>query len=448
MQDYELNVMPYFHSKSMKHNYVISLSLLLIVPLTVSACSQKSAPKELLVVWGQEKFDDNYCSVQVVDPDMQTTGSVLQVEAPCYFYTFESEGVTKLAQFRDYSNEIKVFGITPQLSLEVEQVLELKDVSMTSLPIWAEDGVIYVSGIWQEREQILRVDSQTGEVSPFIVNEEGIATAPSLSPDGKYLLYVTFADKMTTGQCQLDCYSQLRLFNMETGADVSLSSIIEPAMVNPTFTQCGGWSPTENYLSFTIGCYSSESPNQIIVLDVETNQVVADIRPVVDDTNVAEIGWFSDQELLFSRPKLVEGENIWLSRYYVYSLETGLTTEAVKLPDFHSDGTTFFELLDSDWTESKDFIVGISGRNAEGNSPLIVIKVDSEPVQINMLETESFNTYPLWSASGNWIAYQTADEVFALDTDVKVTNREGGVSVNTGLNDMPGELLGYMWLSQ
>ncbi len=90
-------------------------------------------------------------------------------------------------------------------------------------PRWSPDGRSFVvdGKDTQGRQGIYRVDAQTGETTPIVQTESGIATFPSWSPDGKAIFYHSFDRKL----------HQLLRRDLETGRESEVYRLASPAYV-------------------------------------------------------------------------------------------------------------------------------------------------------------------------------------------------------------------------
>lgn len=403
---------------------------LLIVGIWSSQFEMLSNRKEFLVVWGKLSNKEDPCSLLVLDPDQKEIKASVIGEPSCNYSQTYIQGKPRLAYVQKDPGIVKIYDITSKGQIVPRLSISLSRVRITSFPQWGEDQYFYISGILNDREQIFRVDSKSGEFVPFIYDDESAVRLPTISPDGNFLVYGKFEGKNNSFECRLDCYNHYSLVNISTGEDKDLLPILEPVVSNPTFTHCRElWSPNGQYLAFNVGC-GSEFPQEVIVVDVYNHQITNIISPLVKDSIVDSISWLSNIELLIG--KSIEESQSFSYHYFVHSINIDSSQE---LRLFDEDGlvTRIFEI---DTTKDGSRIAGTSiGSTADGQTKSIVIgEIVENNSQLQSELGDRYNSHPMWSSGNDWVAYDFADTTFSYAEDgigVGIMNVAGEVILET-----------------
>lgn len=429
----------------MKKKIVVPAILLGLLVMGILSLRYATFPnkEEFLVIWGKLANENDQCIILVLVPGRQETKMPVIGEPSCNYAQAYIQGIPHLVHVQENPGVIKIYDVTSEGNLVTTHNISLDGVKITSFPQWENDKHFYISGILADREQIFQVDSESGKFSPFIYSNSDALTLPTISPDGRFLKYVRFAGKNNSFECRLDCYSYFSLVNLDTGEDKELVPIFEPVVNNPTFTHCHElWSPNSQYLAFNVGC-GSEFPQEVVIMDINF-QITALISPSLQGSGVDPISWFSDAELLIG--KSIEVSQSFPYRYFVYSIDTNTGQE---LSIFDAEGS-ITPIYNTDVTKGGSRIVGTSiGSTPDGQTQSIVIgKIVENRTQLQSEQGDRYNNHPLWSSSGNWVAYAFAEDNFSYVEDgpsIGIMNAEGTVIMETKDTVFNERSLGYGW---
>ncbi len=411
---------------------------------------------ELLIAWGwQGDINDRNCILQVINPKRQELGQI-HVGGSCSYQVVHIQGQPRLVEEQKEPRAMVVYSITSDGDLVIEKSLPVEGVTTPgSLNTqFGEDGTVYfagildsASGVMQDRMQILRMDPQTGEITPLAANEAGIAISPLVSPSDAHLIYLIHDGIKSSAECISVCGYYYHLLDLETNSDLNLASLVNHLGASPGFSHWRAqWSPDGRFLAFNLGS-ESESPHYIIIFNVEDNEIVTVIKPIENTSDVILVDWLSNDELVYRQRVHVEGYEDGFYNYFVYSTSRDRSTEFLNLALLTSSDGIVYRSLHIDWTSDGQDIVML-GIIAPGLTPLIIVNTNPEKQNVNYTSTDTYNGYPLWSPSGDWIAYSSAPDYDAFIENgyaVKITDRAGQILLDTDVLNIQRRL-GYAWL--
>jgi len=414
---------------------ITSISLLFIVVISGCAVRQDKREQDTLLVWGQHDYDMP-CSVWLVDPAQKISKKVLDEVHTCNFNIVNIDDTPHLI-YRERPGEIIIYEINAtDRMLNVQEVITLPDREIFSLPQWDSGRNIYFSSTAVEgveqiyREQIYRVDKETKPATPFIRHDNGLATSPVISPDGRFLAYWTLdgpANRTSMPYCITGCgVGYYHVFDLDTGLDVPLLPMVKQireASLAVSHHENALWSPTGQFLAFQL---SVRGAGGIVIFDARNAEIVADLQSDQGgDTEIVQ--WVSGTELVYMAHHYLPELGYALGRPYIYSLESKVSRELLPdLPLTTEDGlpNIFYAFtVTSDGRHS----IGVfpPASLAEGNevSLLIADLSQDEPVYTfsiremypdASLQGSPFEE-PTWAISGEWLAYYS--EYLAPESD-------------------------------
>ncbi len=411
-----------------------------------------SGSTELLVAWGvKDDVFEGDCILQVINPKRQES-SQIHVGDTCNYEVTNIQGQPRLVEVQREPGAMVVYSITSDGDLIVDKTLLLngvKVVSYNGLDFQVgNDGTIYfpgilsnAEGVMKDREQILRIDP-TGEIMPLAANEDGMAAYPFVSPGDSHLIYLIHDGIKSSAECISVCGYYYHLLDIETNSDVNLASLVNHLGANPAFSHCyAQWSPNGRFLAFNIGC-ESESPQYIVIFNVEDNEIVTVIKPIESDS-VNTVDWLSNDELVYGQWVHVEGYEYPFYHYFVYSISSDIFAEFLNLTLTNSDG--YINLGPIDWASGGQYIAGAT-TSSDG---IIVVDTSLERQNVNYISANTLSRDPLWSPSGNWIAYKSSPDSDTFFENgffsVKIADRAGQMLLDTDVVNIQGGL-GYAWL--
>lgn len=388
--------------------------------------------------------EEDRCSLLVLDHDQKEFKTSVIDEPSCNYAQINIQGKPSLAYVQEDPGVVKIYDITSKGQIVSRLSISLNGVRITSFPQWGDNEHFYISGILNDREQIFRVDSKSGEFVSYIYEDDSAVRLPSISPDGNFLIYGKFEGKNNSFECRLDCYNRYSLVNINTGEEKEFLPILEPIVSNPTFTHCRElWSPNGQYLAFNVGC-GSEFPQEVVVVDVYNHQITNIISPSVKDSIVDSISWLSNTELLIG--KSIEESQSFPYHYFVHPINMD-TSQELRL--FDEDGLVI-PIFEIDTTKDGSRIAGTSiGSTADGQTKSIVIgEIVENKSRLQSEQGDRYNSHPMWSSGGDWVAYDFADTTFSYAEDgvgIGIMNVAGEVILETKDIVFKERGLGYGW---
>ncbi len=415
-------------------------------------------PTELLLAWGwQGNADDRSCIFQIINPNNQESGPVHTNDKSCNYQIVNIQGKSRLVWEQTEPRAIIIYVVTANGDLIIENVLPIEGVTSTkgSLNIqFGNDGAVYFGGILdnangviQDRMQLLQMDPETGQITSLTAHKEGMVDLPIVSPDGTYLVYSVFNGLKTWADCRGSCASHYYLMERKTNSIINLSSLVNHLASDPKVSHCGlHWSPNGRFIAFNLGC-ESEPTRHVAIFDVENNEVVTVIKSDKDASDVSLVGWLSNNELVYGQSVSKEGYDFYFYRYFIYSLVTDTSNELTAIPLTNSEDLGLV-IQDVTWTSDGEYLAAAVHGWDETGAPLLVMNIDSELSQINYITPDTFNERPLWSTSGDWIAYissKNLDTWYDGKNAVKITDPAGQMIFDT---EISGDMIGiqYSWL--
>lgn len=439
---------------------VLLIIMIFMVTAVFFLMSKSFNSTELLVAWGRQgEVNDRKCILQVINPKNQELSPVYANDQSCNYQVANIRGEPRLVWEQKEPRAIVIYAITSDGRLTTEKILPLEKLAAPSGSLniqFGDDGAIYFAGILhdtdgqvQDRMQLLRMDPQTEEIVTLSAHEEGMVDFPLISPDGAHLIYSVFNGLKTWSDCRSHCEPYYYLLDIETNSVLNLSSLVNHLGADPLFSHCHiKWSPNGQFIAFNLGC-ESESPQYIVIFDVDNNQVLTVIKPIEDITasGVGVIGWLSNDELVYGQNVSKEGYNFYPYRYFIYSLTADKYNELTNIPLTTGEGTGLI-IRDVNWTSDGEYLTAVIAGWTEASAPLLVMGINSEEPQVSYIVPDTLNERPLWSPSGNWIAYSSAsnwEEFFEDGSAIKITNPKGDIFIDTDVSNIMSAL-GFAWL--
>lgn len=213
--------------------------------------------------------------------------------------------------------------------------------------------------------------------------------SPSISPDGKYLVYLSEQDLFSIDMFLADAKTgQLirKLGSKLTNGDIDEFSFIESA---------GVFSPDSKKFAFSV---FSEGKNKLMAVDVETGKVLF-TEPMGDLIEFGNISWAPDG-LSVAFSGLKEG----YSDLYTFNLQTKELRQLTN--DIYSD-------FQPSYSRDGKYLVFSTDRNAmEGDNRSADIPMNIAIIDLNSLEVKSLNLFPgannlnpLFSSDGQHIFF-------------------------------------------
>jgi hypothetical protein len=215
---------------------IFSMILFLILAIGLSRIIYKKQSQEVIVAWGVQDENSGICKVWIIDPAVGITEQSSKTQEYCNLKITMIDNQLKLISVA-YPGKITVYGISSKNNIVPERLIELGDWGIASVPQWGKDEKIYFSSTVDEIEQIFQADIQSNDVIPLILNEDGLASEPLISPDGRYLVYWTLDGPSNTKPqvCGLDCVSgYYHIYDLEQQTDIDLLSLLAPVLPDLT----------------------------------------------------------------------------------------------------------------------------------------------------------------------------------------------------------------------
>jgi Tol biopolymer transport system component/uncharacterized protein (UPF0333 family) len=446
--------------KPKKSVTILLASVILLALVMFYVAFKKSNSTELLVAWGwQGDRIERKCTLQVINPKSQERGRVHTKDENCNYQVINIQGHPYLVGVQDNPRSIVLYSITASGDLVIEKTIPIEGATVVlgSLHPQFEDGDdIYFSGIlnsatgeMKDRIQLLRLNSQTEEITSFVAYEEGMIDFPLLSPDGSHLIYSAFPGLKTWADCRSHCGSYYHLVDLETNSGVNLALAVNYLGANSTFSHCNlHWAPNGRFIAFNLGC-ESESPGYIVIFNVEENEVVTVIKAIESTSNADIVGWLSNDAIIYGQNVSKEGYQFHFYRYFTYSLSENASSELTDLPLINSEGLGLVIRGVNLTVDGKYLAAAINGWS-ETVAPLLVMGIGSEESSVSYISTDTINERPLWSPSGDWIAYisfEDPDAWYESRNIVKITDRAGDTVIDTDIVNITSlNELRYFWL--
>lgn len=436
---------------------IILLLLLLFVLAFQFAAHEKYS--EMLIVWGRQT-QPGPCLIWLIDPKNESTTSSTVGYDNCNYRIVDIAGKPTFVHIQHFPGEITTYAINRNGQLVQHQIIKSENTGIDIL-VSGANGVVYFNTTVDGHEQIFRLDKNTTVAEPFITNPTGMASGPNISPDKNYLVYWTL-EGVASNNCLHCNFGQYRLYNLENKTDLALSDLvyeqIQFAQYPHDFLHCRlQWSPDSRFIAFNIGACDLWGPSSLAIVDVKLGKVVEILPPLLDGyspKNPFVFGWLSETDLIYSQPVYfgASENNNFLTRYFIYSTETGVSEELAEfLPIKNPDGS-LFELIKIDWTSDGNYLIGVIFTTLDTNNlGLLLTRVNRQTKTMTVLESEnSYNIDPILSPSGNWFAYYSAP-------DRETANEQGvelrispliGDSQNTGATNLIELFVHYGWIER
>lgn len=458
-----MNLQQKLHKNKVGRWLFIAVLLLIVGALITKGRDQS---REVIVAWGMQDEISGTCLFWIIDP-ADTNKSTIQSlvgQENCNYQVVEIDNRKRLINLT-YPGKITIYEITNKNNLVAEQIIDLGNWGFSSVPQWGTHGEIYFSSTVDGVERIFQANVQSKEVKTLLSNEGGLAAEPLISPNGRYLVYWTLdgPTNRTSQACGLECSNgYYHVYDIVKQTDLYLPSLLASVEQEPNMSHCNAqWSPTGQYLAFSIGC-SSNSPQRVIIFDVETNEILTTVEP--DSENEGQFislkGWLSEKEVVCGKRTIFPEMNFDGERYYVYSLIEKSSRELVNLPAHTEKGQEFI-LMEPSWTLDSNYYAGTLPSvldNGEMGNDLVIINADdflqfryvySQDKTLTRPEELSFNT-PRWSISGDWIAYHSTYREETASSrrlaDLGIVDRMGTTILPTGVKGILEHSLRYAWI--
>ncbi len=421
---------------------------------------KKSNSTELLVAWGwQGNTSERKCILQVVNPKSQERGRVHTKDENCNYQVVNIRGQQHLIGEQNDPRAIVSYSITSSGDLVIEKTVRVEGVTVVPgalHPQFGNGDDIYFPGIlnsttgeMKDRMQLLRLNSQTEEIVSFVAYEEGMIDFPLLSPDGSHLIYSAFPGLKTWADCRSHCPSYYHLVDLETNSGVNLALSLNHLGANSTLSHCNlHWSPNGRFIAFNLGC-ELESPGYIVIFNVEENKVATVIKSIESTSNADIVGWLSNDAIIYGQSVSKEGYEFHFYRYFTYSFSENASNELTDLPLTNSEGLGLV-IRDVNWTLDGKYLAAVVNGRSETAAPLLVMSIGSEEAPVSYISSDTINERPLWSPSGNWIAYisfENPDAWYEGRNIVRITDRAGNTVIGTGIVNITSlNGLRYFWV--
>ena len=249
--------------------------------------------------------------------------------------------------------------------------------------------------------------------------------SPSLSPDGKYVAFIT-----SRGLLDMELYV----------ADASTGKIVKK-LTSPNsdahfdalsfISASGSWSPDGTKFAFVV---FADGVNEIDIFDVASKNIIKRIRPKGIGA-INDVSWGPNGQLAFS------GMHGGLSDLYLYGLETGqlvqLTNDRYSdlQPTWSPDGSTLAFVTDSGPKTSFDSLT-------YGPEHVALMDVATRHVRLVPLFPDAKSINPQWTPDGKGLYFVSDrdgfDDIYRVDLasgDIfEVTRSATGVSGITALS--------------
>jgi hypothetical protein len=397
-----------------------------VVPTETGMVLSTKAPEEYLVIWGRETWPDGACMVWIVNPDSQKMIRTPVGTPWCNFdvlTVFEKQNLVSFPLHHQQSKEgvqsskITVYELNQDRILHVKETISLQGLRLTSAPQWGSDDTIYFSAINNGHESIYRYDENTQVAAPYIIAENGFATAPVISSDGDYIAYEVWEDHENKAHnsrddCgQLTCFSRfLHVWDVGSNTDTNLKPLIEQLVAGePFYLHCEPeWSRTDNLLAFNVGC-GLQTPGSVVVVDFSRDNV--DVPVVINSVDrtrgVSKFRWSEGNRLILYGTAQIFGQNAVEDGYLVYLANEKALEKMAGLPERNK--YDYDLIYFSDWTSDAEFAVGQSQIPGEVRTVNVVIanSWDSSRLESYVSSPNMVIADLKWSPTNVYIAYHT-----------------------------------------
>ena len=244
--------------KARKMQTIVTISLFCIGILSACSFNQEQTQQDALLVWGRSE-DNIGCSVWLIDPEHQSSKKILADAQTCNFTVANIDGASHLVYWEQL-NEIIIYAINMNDNkLSIQQVITLNDIEFSTLPQWDKEENIYFGAIIDRVEQIVRVDQDTKTPSPLIKQDNGFATEPIISPDGRFLIYWTLdgpTNRTSRPHCITGCGSgYYHVYDIARVEDIPLLPFIRQIrdeQLALAYHENAQWCSTGQYLAFQL----------------------------------------------------------------------------------------------------------------------------------------------------------------------------------------------------
>ncbi|MEI2609120.1 MAG: hypothetical protein V9G20_10885 [Candidatus Promineifilaceae bacterium] len=440
---------------------IIVISLLCVATLSACSFNQEQTQHDTLLVWERDR-DNNHCSVWLIEPEQQSSEKILADARTCNFAVADIGGVPHLVYWEQL-NEMIIYAINIRdRKLNIQQVITLNDMEFSTLPQWDKEENIYFGAIVDGVEQIVRVDQGTKTPSSFIKQDNGFATEPIISPDGRFFVYWTL-DGPTSRTSQPYCITGCRsgyyhIYNIEKVEDISLIPFIRQIRDEQlAYHENAQWSPTGQFLAFQLDVRGAGG---ILIFDMNKTEIVADLKTdMVGDMKI--VGWASDTELVYMAQHYFPETGYSLARPYIYSLDNKTAWELFPDLPAKTEEDQPYIFYDFDLAMNDKHFVGVlpPPNSTDGKTAsLFIANIDQSPPNVDMIsitdqipgDVDQWSpfTNPTWSISGEWLAYYseylTADGI--PQADLFIISRDGEmVPIDIGLKEVLSRVQ-YTWI--
>jgi len=419
-----------------------------------TATHVNSSTNELLLVWGTTKnAEQASCTLWIIYPE---ENQAKMEDVPwCSHSEAYTDSVVRIMVFPTYldtlsetTNEILVYIITEERQLALSQTIPLGEVRITAQPQWATNSIIYFSGILENKEKIFRLHIGDNAIESIIDAMDGFATAPQLSPDGKYISYEIWHEQNSRGECTfLNCQTKTySVWDIEQQRSVDISALIKPSLAGKSyFTQCDfRWAPSSQYVAFTIGC-GVQTPGSVVVINL-SNYEVQLINGADDQSPINIHKWTVLDTLILDGRVVQENEVFPFEGYFLYSVKNK-KIETLLSPYRNNQNSPDWIFIE-DWTMDGLYAVGQTQIPGEIRTVKVVIfdmRTSQDTEQYLTVSDTNIDSV-LWSSTGQMIAYNSFNWDTRNDlTRVVVVSTTGETIFDSGLTNIINSEL--MWVT-
>lgn len=289
-----------------------------------------------------------------------------------------------------------------------------------------------ISVLWQNEIRETYAPQLIGKQKPeetgkrIISGKDGIALAPEVSPDGKFIVLYTAEDVFTLNLYLADAHTGKLLKELvSSNTDRHFDAL-------RFFNSAGSWSPNGKNFAFIV---IEDGDDEIAVLDVNSRSIDKQLK-IPGVPAISHISWSPDGTNL-----LISGSSGGKSDLYLYNLNTNKTTQltddkyAELQPSWSPDGKRIAFATDNN--PQSDF-----DNFKFGSMKIAVMDLQTKERQLISIHDESKHINPLFSYSGNSLYFIAAPDGFSniyrysFDTEefFKVSNAATGISGLTELS--------------